>query len=128
MNITINSHTTTISLLDQKFVDTMQQLDSKMRKFTPYDEFKSRISGFEEKLRKTSYSVNDVNNKLRTTDRYIDQFLPFRMIKEVSHFMEYLLPDDMARKIQALKHEKIKELYTHIFDANEVIEFKVAIE
>ena len=99
MNITINSHTTTISLLDQKFVDTMQQLDSKMRKFTPYDEFKSRISGFEEKLRKTSYSVNDVNNKLRTTDRYIDQFLPFRMIKEVSHFMEYLLPDDMARKI-----------------------------
>lgn len=62
---------------------------------------------------------------MRTTDRYIDQFLPFRLIKEVSSFMEFLLDEDQVLKIQVLKKEKIKELYKRMFKLNEIIEFKV---
>lgn len=50
------------------------------------------------------------------------------MVKEVSQFMQYLLPADMARKIELLRKEKIKSLYGNIFESNEVIEFKDAME
>ena len=39
-------------------------------------------------------ACSDLNNRIKTTDRYIDQFLPFRMIKEVGSFMEFLLPEE----------------------------------
>lgn len=38
-----------------------------------------------------NYQCKDLKNTIKTTDRYIDQFLPFRMIKEVSSFMEFLM-------------------------------------
>ena len=40
-----------------------------------------------------NYQCQDLKNTIKTTDRYIDQFLPFRMIKEVSSFMEFLMDD-----------------------------------
>ena len=95
---------------------------------TPYAEFKSSISGFEEKNRKLVYSCRDLNNKIRTTDRYIDQFLPFRMTKEVSNFFEYLMPAEMSKSIEAFRKEKVKDLYNRIFESADVIEFKDAME
>ena len=50
------------------------------------------------------------------------------MIKEVSSFMEFLLDEDQALKIQVLRKEKIKELYNKMFNLDEVIEFKVAMK
>lgn len=63
-----------------------------------------------------------------TTDRYIDQFLPFRMIKEVSSFVEFLLPEEQAITIKVLKDTKMKELYNRMFMLEEVIEFKDAMK
>ena len=50
------------------------------------------------------------------------------MIKEVSSFMEFLLDEDQALKIQILRTEKIKELYNKMFNLDEVIEYKVAMK
>lgn len=91
--------------------DNKKEVDTHMATLTPYDEFKSSISGFDDRHRKVVYSCRDLNNKLKTTDRYIDQFLPFRMIKEVSHFFEYLMPAELSKRIEVLRKEKIKDLY-----------------
>ena len=91
--------------------DNKKEVDTHMATLTPYAEFKSSISGSDDRHRKVVYSCRDLNNKLKTTDRYIDQFLPFRMIKEVSHFFEYLMPAELSKKIEVLRKEKIKDLY-----------------
>lgn len=70
----------------------------------------------------------DLNNKIKTTDRYIDQFLPFRMIKEVSQFLQFVLPDEENRKINILKKEKLKELYKQMFQQQEIVLFKDAMK
>ena len=50
------------------------------------------------------------------------------MIKEVSSFMEFLLPEDQAMQIKVLKKEKIKTLYNRMFELDEVAGFKVAMK
>ena len=41
--------------------------------------------------------------------------------------MEYLFPAEMSKKIECLRKEKIKDLYTRIFESADVIEFKNAM-
>lgn len=127
MRLSLGQNFESLARVDNMLIEAKQELMGKLRTMTPHDEFKSSISGFEEKNRKLVYSCRDLNNKIRTTDRYIDQFLPFRMIKEVSHFMEYLFPAEMSKKIECLRKEKIKDLYTRIFESADVIEFKNAM-
>lgn len=50
------------------------------------------------------------------------------MIKEVSSFMEYLLPEEQALQIKVLKDTKMKELYNRMFMLEETIEFKDAMK
>ena len=58
--------------MEEHLTEAKQELDARLRKMTPHDEFRSSISGFEDKNRKLVYSCRDLNNKIRTTDRYID--------------------------------------------------------
>ena len=71
-------------------------LNTKLNKMTPLSDFHAFLNETERKAERLNYCCRDIDNKLKTTDRYIDQFLPFRMIKEVSSFMEFLLPEDQA--------------------------------
>ena len=50
------------------------------------------------------------------------------MIKEVSSFMEFLLPEEQVIQIRILKKEKVKQLYNRMFELDEVVEFKSAMK
>ena len=96
-------------------------VESKIAKMTPNSDFRQFAEDSQKNFERLSYSCKDLDNKIKTTDRYIDQFLPFRMIKEVSSFMEFLLPEEQAIQIKILKKEKIKMLYNRMFELDEVV-------
>ena len=95
---------------------------------TPLKDFTAYKNSADDSSRHVKFCCKDLDNKIKTTDRYIDQFLPFRMIKEVSSFMEYILPEEQALKIKVLKDTKMKELYNRMFMLEECIEFKEAMK
>ena len=50
------------------------------------------------------------------------------MIKEVSQFLEFILPEEQGRQVNILKKEKLKELYKQMFQQQEMIMFKDAMK
>jgi len=103
--------TLTIEVLANQIIETKKDISQSLRLLLPSKDFEAYKLVVEERARKLVYNCQDLNNKILTTDRYIDQFLPFRMIKEVSSFLEFLLPQDQAKKIEIMRKEKIKHLY-----------------
>ena len=124
----IIENTESLTALDKNLTQFKVSIEKKITKFTPLPLFETEIKKVADTSRRFNYCCKDLDNKIKTTDRYIDQFLPFRMIKEVSSFMEFLLPEEQAMKIKILKKEKIKELYHKMFNLEEVAGFKDAMK
>ena len=118
-SLTMNSET--CERLNTELGKFRSTIESKIAKMTPNNEFRQFAEDSQKKFERLSYSCSDLDNKIKTTDRYIDQFLPFHMIKEVSSFMEFLLPEEQAIQIKILKKEKIKMLYNRMFELDEVV-------
>ena len=118
----------TLDRINNEMIKQKQDIEQSLRKLTPLDKFETYEASVEEKSRRLNYCCKDLDNKIKTTDRYIDQFLPFRMIKEVASFMRFLMPSEQYDKIEILKKEKIKELYSRIFEHEEVVAFKEAMK
>ena len=114
--------------LDEEVQKQKSKVERNLSRLTLKSDFLELSRVTEERAKRQDYCCKDLDNKIKTTDRYIDQFLPFRMIKEVSSFMEFLLDEDQALKIKVLKKEKIKELYHRMFKLDEVVEFKSAMK
>ena len=70
---------------------------NEMNKKTSLEEFNAYVKEMNDRAQQLTYSCRDIDNKIKTTDRYIDQFLPFRMIKEVSSFIEFLMPNEQIK-------------------------------
>ena len=66
----------------------------------------------------------DLQNTIKTTDTFIDKFLPFRMFKELSSFLQLVLPEEMVRKVRLLETTKVKELYALLIKDEEMADFK----
>ena len=47
-----------------------------------------------EKWTKILYQQKDLQNNLKTTDTFVDKFLPFRLFKENSAFLQQVMPED----------------------------------
>ena len=92
--IKIGENSETLDKLDKAATRFRITIDQKLNNLTPLPVFYEEIKKTGDITRRFNYCCKDLDNKIKTTDRYIDQFLPFRMIKEVSSFMEFLLPEE----------------------------------
>lgn len=61
-----------------------------------------------------NYQVIDLRNQIDTTDTYIENYLPFRTLKEVSQLLENSFDRSVNHKIKAFEAERIKELYARM--------------
>ena len=70
------------------------------------------------------YQQKDLQNSLKTTDTFIDKFLPFRMFKDNCEFLGKVLPEENAMKVKIMEKKKIKELYALLINDAELANFK----
>ena len=61
---------------------------------------------------------------MKTTDTFVDKFLPFRLFKENSAFLQQVMPKEQAKFIRQFEAKRIKELYTHLIKDEEIADFK----
>jgi hypothetical protein len=60
----------------------------------PLTEFKKMDQKMHYNFEKVSYALTDLKNLIMTTDVYIDKFLPFRLNKEMSGFLQFVLDEE----------------------------------
>ena len=66
-------------------------LSKGMVPLTIYNKLDARIH---HNFEKVSYALTDLKNLIMTTDVYIDKFLPFRLNKEMSNFLQFVVPEE----------------------------------
>lgn len=70
--IRINTNNTTLDRLQSDLSQSKSSLDKKISLMTPLKDFKLYTNDTEENSRRLKYSCKDLDNKIKTTDRYID--------------------------------------------------------
>ena len=62
------------------------------------------------------YGLEDVKAMNATTDEYVDKFIPFRISKEISKFLQSVLSDydDIVLKAKVYERSKLKDLYSYL--------------
>lgn len=72
-----------------------------------------------------NYAVADLRNQIDTTDAYIENFLPFRTIKELTALLSDAFDGPTVTKIKRFEAKRVKDLYYRILTKiNEVPNFK----
>ena len=75
-----------------------------------------------------NYQVIDLRKQIDTTDTYIENYLPFRTLKEVSQLLENSFDRSVNHKIKAFEAERIKELYARMIQTiHKLPDFKVQL-
>ena len=70
-----------------------------------------------------------MRNQIDTTDAYIENFLPFRTIKELTALLADAFDGNTATKIKRFEAKRVKDLYYRILTKiNEVPNFKRRLE
>ena len=70
-------------------------------------------------------AVDDLMNQIDTTDLYIENYLPFRTIKEMVFLMSECFDFKTMTKIKAFEARRIKEMYTRLLTTkSKVPDFK----
>ena len=64
---------------------------------TDKTEFERFLQSDDARWAKISYEHIDLVNNLKTTDTFIDKFLPFRLFKEMSVFLEEVMDKESVR-------------------------------
>ena len=75
-----------------------------------------------------SYSLGDLRNQIDTTDTYIENYLPFRTLKEITNLLEQSFDRPVYNKINKYSAERIKELYASmLIKVNSFPDFKTRL-
>ena len=92
---------------------------------TDKTEFERFLESDNARWAKISYEHIDLVNALKTTDTFIDKFLPFRLFKEMSVFLEEVMDKESVRQLKRMERGKMKTLYEQLFlKDEEVPDFK----
>ena len=78
---------------------------------TDKTEFERFLQSDDARWAKISYEHIDLVNALKTTDTFIDKFLPFRLFKEMSVFLEEVMDKESVRQLKRMERGKMKALY-----------------
>jgi hypothetical protein len=73
----------------------------------PKDTFAKLEAKLNLNLEKVRFSMTDLKNLMMTTDVYIDKFLPFKMNKEMSSFLQYVMSEEQMRKLKIVEKQKL---------------------
>ena len=88
---------------------------------TDKTEFERFLQSDDARWAKISYEHIDLVNALKTTDTFIDKFLPFRLFKEMSVFLEEVMDKESVRQLKRMERGKMKALYDQLFLKDEEI-------
>ena len=70
----------------------------------------------------------DLRNQLDTTDMYIEHYLPFRTIKEVSYMLHNSFDQNISNKVRVFEAKRIQQHYARmIHTAHKVPNFKARL-
>ena len=70
------------------------------------------VGRLDERMKQFEYSVGDLKNHIDTTDTYVDQFLPFRTLKEITTLLAHSSLDrKQVDRIKVYEAKRTKELY-----------------
>ena len=78
--VKIESNCSFQSMFSEELMNIKKDINKQGEKSTPLKAFTDFKNAIESKQFHFKNSCKDLDNKIKTTDRYIDQFLPFRMI------------------------------------------------
>lgn len=77
---------------------------------------------------KINYSFEDLRNQIDTTDTYIEHYLPFRTLKEITNLLEQSFDRTTYNRINKYSAERIKELYARmLIKVNSFPDFKTRL-
>lgn len=73
---------------------------------------------------KVSYALTDLKNLMMTTDVYIEKFLPFRINKEMSAFLQFVMSEEQMNKLKVIEKQKQRDMYRSLIKEEQTIHFK----
>ena len=70
----------------------------------------------EAKFKQLEYADTDIRNIIRSTDEYLEVFLPFKLLKMMGKYMIEIFGDEIEQSVIISERDKIKALYLSMLD------------
>jgi hypothetical protein len=99
---------------DDEVTKVKQQQDKLARTSAPLKLMLESIDKTQVICSQFNFAVHDLRNQIDTTDAYIENYLPFKTLKELTLLLDSCFDHKVTEKIKVFEANRIKELYAHM--------------